>query len=835
MIIVTFYSNIYALEKTIFTLSRQNPSFAIHGARLARLKQIHIIGCEGCDFLVDFTQRDCQNLSEQQNKIINTIARNFTDYCLDPWPFFVDGQEPRMLCDNPMSYTPKLDQQLYLCSMRVEKEGMIKVEAKENVTLLGLQFALSFRVTKWVNDSQKAFVIPASLHIYTPEVVFIPRGYLPTLVANPDLSSPGYFGSLVALYTSGGSRNVVDCKNFEPDITCTDNTRYSAYYGSDPGLTKDEKDNLMDIGPEKNIYSRTTSTSIFANQLCSFCLVFVSGMPGKYEEQLDYPTVFTSFNYPWELDDPSEYPLCQQFLANFSTVVPQSLRRVLMRIDFLEGGTLRIQGSYNDDGSCHREKPTEQISFTEPPKDQIHWKVNCIALTWCPDRPLSSDSFGFVLRAQQDPDITPDDIDCVKTFYLTDDEPQFISHSLNIQYARAEYARSVCVRHKQCDMGEDCRFLVDIPLTCTPEEAKKRSKISPVQINGGYPELENCTIRHSPNDEKVFITCQTIIEESFVALRVHDTIAFPSAVSVRAIKAMDDSVDSVVIPSDFLIGKHTPDTVLLSMKLEASDLPLWISFIFPRADTSGKRLQKLRSDHTESACEYKLVSGPPLVKDFHPERELMTFKDPDPFIPQFIETILVSVLVPAGCTPSLSFVQAVAYSGFIRSINLCDGTIIMESLGYQNPFEFPIVANFSSIEYRITCNSYRVNISVEVISIGNGHLELDFLESNNDLDSKNESLISSTQTVPFNVNKSNMTGLVARWRLNPSSHVEMIGCLLLISFNRSIPPSLPITTIPPRISPTYPEDTNVNGNITYHYHYYIIVSILFMSLEISMQ
>ncbi|CAJ0935023.1 unnamed protein product, partial [Mesorhabditis belari] len=719
LLIFFFCEKFCGAEKTIFELNPKNPSFAIHGATLARSKKITIIGCDECDFLMDFTQRDCQNEPDDvQISYKSKIARNFTDYCLDSWPFLIDGIEPTMLCGNPMPYTSDLIKQLYPCSMRLEQKRAVIVEAKEGHTeFVDVQYALSFRVSKWINESQKAFVVPASFSTYIPEMVLIPKDYVGIVVTNGDLSRLD--GPFVMMYPSAGSRLVAQCNNLKEDITCIDSARYSMFFGSAPGLAQNVDNHLMDIGVNRNAFSRALSN------LDSFESILLL-LPCKellnigYADQLDNSTVTTSLNFPWELDDPTQFPDAQWFLSRFSAVIESSMRMLIIRVDKLHGGTLQLLGSRGAEKTCNVGDYTQNVSFTEPTNEEIRWKLDCLWIIWRPKQPMN-DSFGFVLRTKRDPDIFPDDVVCAKSFYLTKDQPHFILHAINVQYARTdssdnENGTSLCVRHQWCKMDEDCRFLVDLPITCSHDEAKKLSKTSPIQINGQYPDLENCTVRYSSrSDDKVFITCQTIIQASFVAFRVRNIQNIRgSAVSVRAIKWIDDPLDSFVIASDFVTSKGSPNTTHLSMKVPPFDRPFWISFAFPwNSHQSVKRLEKLRLDHNNSRCEYRLVSGPPLYNECHKERELMLFSDLDPFIPQFVETLLVSVLIPSGCAPSLSLVQTLDFLSFNRSIDLCAGQIMMESLGYQNPFEFPIEKTFNSIEYRITCKSYRVNVEIE--------------------------------------------------------------------------------------------------------------------------
>ncbi|CAJ0945370.1 unnamed protein product, partial [Mesorhabditis belari] len=202
--------------------------------------------------------------------------------------------------------------------------------------------------------------------------------------------------------------------------------------------------------------------------------------------------------------------------------------------------------------------------------------------------------------------------------------------------------------------------------------------------------------------------------------------------------------------------------------LETKEKPTWATFSIPTTLTSI--LKSARWAHGKPGCEYSLISGPPTRNASKVnERFIMTLRDQDIFVPQFLRMQLYSLLIPANCTPSIGIELVNLTSVRHRTLSAdstrehCSGVLMVMAVGYQNPYQLQwqddIEANPRYLDDRIICNQYALNVTVEVLAIGNGNLAIWALP-NQKTDNQTAIPLNITKKLNF---EANVSGVHVHW------------------------------------------------------------------------
>ncbi|CAJ0953739.1 unnamed protein product, partial [Mesorhabditis belari] len=646
-------------ETQTFELSAQNPSYAIHGVRLNEFQKITIIGCENCSFLIDYSQRKCDNEPD------TALNDNDRIVCLDPFPFSINGEIPKNdHCFNILPYSSKAENYLFICAFEIRNTKTLIVNFGENETFV--EFAVSFRVQEWVDESEKTLVIPTAPDLYNENIMLVNKGITAVLVANPKAyryrNSPG---SMILLEISE------TCEPYEPDIDCDKNTIFAVFAGSSPGRIKDESLHMIDIKRDNLITTQSTVTTLLNSEKCSFCITYQAYTAEYYNEPLSTGFVLTSYGYPWIFDEISESAQCSQnIIANYRY-------QTVGDIKALEGGTLSlIAYLQSEDGKeCLNNQFQHNYSYTEVPATKFEVQAFCLVAIWCPNENITERS-GFVMTLfPSNNTIDPKILPCIDGLItLQKDQPMIILQGLNLYEAKGGY-RSICL-NTICSQ-QKCSLIIDVSMYCQYETNSTTpgcSQISPFELNGDFPKLNNCTQRNISGTGTVLQKCQLRIETVELYIRTiiegFDPSFLRSSIAVRLEEEIDDTYDFQL---------ETLNTVTSQLpfqwafQFEASIKPTWLSLSLPQGQL--KILEKFRSDRSvENSYDFDQYQ------------------------------------------------------------DHCDGTIFLESRGFGNDFEIPLLPiDDNDISYyyfwrQIYCEDFPVDLTIEILSITNGNVSIQFFD-----------------------------------------------------------------------------------------------------------
>ncbi|CAJ0918776.1 unnamed protein product, partial [Mesorhabditis belari] len=267
-----FLSIVTLVKNAMIQLVPDAPSFAIHGKRISNLESITLQVNEKSDILIDYTQNGCSNLEK--------------GYCSDAPQVTINGVGWEKCGDvEEIPFSDKNDQlggYFYRSSSQMIDQTELVI-AMTDALPKNDDFAISFRVRQWVNVSKKIFVFPGipSNNQFNGDgyfKVFVNEGVIATVLPNPDNYNYGAWdGGPVTVQSA--VKSVTKCPYFWQNITCPAETTYSIFSGSDPGNKMDSTNLLLKADGDILVTTRTTASTIFTNDACSFCLLYDSRSP----------------------------------------------------------------------------------------------------------------------------------------------------------------------------------------------------------------------------------------------------------------------------------------------------------------------------------------------------------------------------------------------------------------------------------------------------------------------------------------------------------------------------------------------------------------------------
>ncbi|CAJ0926195.1 unnamed protein product, partial [Mesorhabditis belari] len=364
-----------------FVLDELNPSFALHGMRLKKLESITVFGCDGCDFLIDYTQRGCT--TEQEN------------ICKDPIPFTINWNnlDPSDGQQEVIPFQDNSNEFFYAFAFKCSQESELAV------TLTGensnLEFAISFRVLQWVDEGKKVIVLPGSGFPDNPFYVLVRENWVITTVTFPPNLTYDHSPNVALEATKWDQTFASTCQTDEDLKKCATDAKYSIYFGSAPGKKYNERNHLTDLEANLPLNPRTSASTIFAVDNCAFCLKYTINpvVPG-----LDLASMWSSFYYPWSFDRADLYTDCWTWTILFSAT-NRLPRPVILELPQLKGGRLQIIGFgwLNDNAGC--DIVIFRKTFLAPLDEPLRFSTYCFNIQFCTDYPLGDPDQGYVLLA----------------------------------------------------------------------------------------------------------------------------------------------------------------------------------------------------------------------------------------------------------------------------------------------------------------------------------------------------------------------------------------------------------------------------------------------------
>ncbi|CAJ0931868.1 unnamed protein product, partial [Mesorhabditis belari] len=765
-------------------LAAESPSYAIHGEHLRALGKIQINVFPSSDFIVDYTQSDCHNLPAVNETFGRRIDGSIDFvFCHDAVPFLINGQRPH---DHEIHLAPHnigLTKVIYYFTMKIYNVHTIELSFAGEVK--SVVFGISFRALRWVNEITQVLVLPVETASPDCCSILIPRGFIATVLANPLFYNGTKFGPRTLLQ-AWGKHQFLD--EFEMDISCNQSVTFSILFGAAPGLFDDIPRYPYIYGSEFS--SRSSATTVLANTHCDFVLSYESSLD-DHSEIVSDPHVYTSYNYPWLQDDSKEFPDCQQFRAHFHST-PSSLRQIAIDIKSLENGVLTLYFDIDKTnlGLCIFTKPLSNISFYEVPNEVKEYRIDCLTIEFCPNKALA-ESYGFLLHLAKGI-VDPVNVTCAQTFTLTDDKPQAIFHGDDTFMfdLSGDLFSPICIVNN-CTQCKTRGIQIDIASICPKEDLVICISDPPFFINGKMVKLENMTQRWNPHESIVVISGTFFYNENFLYLTTtDDTIhASRSSISFLAAHVFTEKIEVIMFPT------HA-DNITLQFRLPEHNSLIWITLAL---GTEKNVLQKFRQGrYRDPPCEYRLIAGPPDWSNQDFGRNLAVFSDTNPFIDHYLLSSLYSIQIPAGCAPTLALTSSLVsnieddytiHYVMISKQEACQGTVIWTSGGYQNPFQF-FTNLYPWVSHEIFCSSFRINVTVEIVSVGSGLLYLEFHGMGNRNQTCNKAFNGTDGIQSAICTENNVNGVFMNCTQN-DDWAQMGGCSLRIHINKIVENLIP--------------------------------------------
>ncbi|CAJ0935310.1 unnamed protein product, partial [Mesorhabditis belari] len=638
MLILLLISSVLTLENVI-KLDKKSPSFAIHSGKLNRLGNISIIACKRCDILVDYTQRNCLNEPMTQKEYLNKRRQTL---CFDPLPITINEE---MLdngqCVESWPYVFDLTKYLFVCRYEFNEVGelLIKTLGKQKI-----EYGLSFRVRQWVDDGMKVLVIPESL---SPEkepirIALVEKGIIATVVIDRYLIGLADETEIKPVSQEDALKYNY-CTGLQFDITCHMDATYSTFFGSDPGLEKDSMYHILDVKSGTSVRSRSSSTTIFSQNNCSFCIAYqlpVLVLPNSIRVR-SLPIILTSYYFPWTFDDPAQYVGC---FLNKILLQDSYKNNLLIQIDALNGGNLKFD--VYSDAECDQNSFNYTINFNSSSTQISTIRTKCMLLEWCTKKERS----GFKLWTSSGPVNAPSDVDCSEMFELNEENSQIIFHGMMLAKGRISQS-PICVQVNSTKekMGD---LEIEFAFICHAAESECLQS-TPFLLDLSIPPLDNCTESKILMNDLILKNCKYKSDDFLAISTSHFEQALASVIAVRFIKYIDKTVDYVLIPNYY----QNRQKESFGFHFEASERPTWVSIgFFYRFDNY---LEKFKMDHSSVICSYNVYSSFPPRETQLARRYLTTFSDDEKFVSQPMKSSLYSILIPPGCAPKCSMVDVI--------------------------------------------------------------------------------------------------------------------------------------------------------------------------------
>ncbi|CAJ0568853.1 unnamed protein product, partial [Mesorhabditis spiculigera] len=546
--------------------------------------------------------------------------------CYDPLPFAVLGLNLTYVgCTEARPIGEKFEAFLYSCSYAVK---MSTLHVTPIVTGLLQEFAISFRVQEWSNSQYGVIVFPQDTSDPWPINTKAMLNFrLPSM----------YIWSVVLIapekLTNQTFPDLMLSAAFDRDLEgegLSDAYRIPLYVGADPGINN--KNLLLASRDFYLIHLHCSVVSIISRYKESdIYLTFYFNQQGAIN---GYDTDFRDLllispKFPWVFDEPGD--------VYFSTRTGIKLGEEFIKIDVeltvIEGGTLLI----NDEealGNYTKKFTATDLGAT------FHLNVREIAAVFEPD--LAHDGpRGFLVHVGNTAKRIARET-CVQNITLTRENPLFTINQIQGQL--------ICVK-----IGDDVADHENAIIVIFCNLKQKNDPDSETPIKGCiYYDLD---LTYSKQ-----ICCRMVFNATrnrYTQIRLNNEY---SSLLVRA---------ATFCPGmSFSISMEQDTIVLMAFCYRYSSL--WI------------QLGQLQWAHSENNCEYQLYSG--AISRPDAKLPLATFRDVDPFIPQFIPGGVYSIFIPKGCNPVVA-TKTVSYDDDIQvPTNQCKGMALDVGPAFGDPF-----------------------------------------------------------------------------------------------------------------------------------------------------
>ncbi|CAJ0934221.1 unnamed protein product, partial [Mesorhabditis belari] len=649
---------------------------------------ITVISCKNCTFLIDYSRRDCANEPIDTNEIT----------CFDPIPFTINGEFLSYTnCYGLMPFEMDLvsSRYLFFCVFEINADTLF-VESMENTT--NFEYAILFRVKEWSDVGKKILIMPADREPENPCIALVAPNTIVTVVAHPDAfdSNNGPSFEVAVNFYSIGDQFALPCP-FQIETTCNHDMLLNVFSGSTPALLDENQPNfLVRLPVSKSSALRVSVASMFSTSDCTYCLIFTSNVDvdNSYAFLYDewrhdlHPISLTSYEYPWYFGETQLHEDCFVLQTSYSRYKDEEDPDFQTYDDFLA-----------ETNKCQRKvEPVLNISLSSAILNADFDTMGlCFWFQWCPN-PGFSYQKGFDLL------LTPVYLkDCDLTYFLTDNNPSIVFHGV---YFMSHLEDQICFEVENCT---NCEPMVVTSRYCSFNETKDGCALaSPFNFKNTLADLK-CSYQKEEEQNLIKERCTFCLEEKLI-LAVNGNIdIFQSAIMISKVKFQVD------LEPTFTVGAKILTT---NAKILALDQRKLVVFALGSTLTpvSNLVLSEFRWSHApeEMNCEYRFCIGPPRLHENDSLAEpVLTFRDSDVFVPQFLLSDVYTVEIPQFCSPLYSIEPIKDYQRetAILDQNLCEGTALITSAYiYFNELDS---TNGEIRRWNLSCLQHPVEIRIE--------------------------------------------------------------------------------------------------------------------------
>ncbi|CAJ0916842.1 unnamed protein product, partial [Mesorhabditis belari] len=265
---------------------------------------------------------------------------------------------------------------------------------------------------------------------------------------------------------------------------------------------------------------------------------------------------------------------------------------------------------------------------------------------------------------------------------------------------------------------DECSITLDFSYLCSDEKTidflscNIESKDLPFTLtNKNLVDLSNCLKRATIGNLSLkSCTWDSKDKQLGITWDIHSTIdASTIAFLFRVNQYMKVNTSFLPIP-------FTTKVDNFEFSLAESYQNTWIALAF---DQGILNYIDLESKNNNETCNYELwLDNPPGDNGGYPDKQLLTIKETEPLVEQYLENSRYSLQIPAGCSPTIQLRQTDKDAG---------GTALVTTLGYLDPYnEFPDDYYLSRMIY---CVSFLSNVTLEVMRVVNHEVTVNLFDA----------------------------------------------------------------------------------------------------------
>ncbi|CAJ0926190.1 unnamed protein product, partial [Mesorhabditis belari] len=245
----------------------------------------------------------------------------------------------------------------------------------------------------------EVLVLPASDFEVEHFFVLVDKNVLATIVVNEtNIANDGPTLEIKAFNLVDVGLVAFSCQYTLPENVCSKEVTYSYYFGTDPGLAKNERYHIMEATVDGSpITTRTRATSVFTNEECAFCLRYQPNQLYMYQEEV---AVWTPYYFPWFPDNDAQDRLsCYYYQDQFQTSGQEV--QATFEVKLIDGGAIDFKAYPAPICNYNGHESFTKTFLPEMSGTKFEFIAVCYKIFWCPDYDQEpAPGNGYVVLAQ---------------------------------------------------------------------------------------------------------------------------------------------------------------------------------------------------------------------------------------------------------------------------------------------------------------------------------------------------------------------------------------------------------------------------------------------------